>query len=77
MPPNAVYVGRPTKWGNLWQVGLSQCGCRSAGECSHNAFRCETAAEAVAMYRQWVTDGLRLKHAAVKELRGKDLLVPA
>lgn len=21
MPPNTVYVGRPTKWGNPWRVG--------------------------------------------------------
>lgn len=33
MPQGAVYVGRPTKWGNLWIVGLAKCGCRSAGEC--------------------------------------------
>lgn len=22
MPPNTVYVGRPTKWGNPWKVGV-------------------------------------------------------
>ena len=73
MPANTVYVGRPTKWGNPWEVGLVSCGCRSAGECSHNSFRCETAAEAVAMYRQWVLDGKKTKQDARVELRGKNL----
>lgn len=27
MPPNTVYVGRPTKWGNPWS--LEACGTRS------------------------------------------------
>ncbi len=53
MPANTVYVGRPTRWGNPWTVGLVACGCRSAGECSHNSFRCETAAEAVEAFRSW------------------------
>lgn len=30
MPPNTVYVGSPTDWGNLWRVGHVSCGCRSA-----------------------------------------------
>lgn len=74
MPRGAVYVGRPTKWGNLWVVGLESCGCRSAGECSHNVFRCETAQEAVDSFRWWVSEGNgRMRRAAVEELRGKDL----
>ena len=75
MPEGAVYVGRPTKWGNLWVVGRVDCGCRSAGECSHNNFRCDTAAEAVAMFRSHVVDSptQRLASQARAELRGKDL----
>lgn len=50
MPPNTVKVDRTTRWGNLYRVGLAQCGCRAAGECAHNIFRTETAAEAVEAY---------------------------
>lgn len=73
MPANTVYVGRPTTWGNPWKVGLVACGCRSAGECSHNTFRCETAAEAVAMYRTRIERGKHLAPAARELLRGKNL----
>jgi hypothetical protein len=73
MPPNTVYVGRPTRWGNLWKVGLVSCGCRSAGECMHNSFRCQTAQEAVDMFRMWVTEGHKTKHDAKLILRGKNL----
>jgi len=80
MPANTVYVGRPTRWGNLWTVGLANCGCRSAGECWHNDFRCETPAEAVEMYRKWITGELfetkpsKLYQAAKQLLRGKNLV---
>jgi hypothetical protein len=78
MPDNTIYVGRPTKWGNLWDVGLVSCGCRSAGECDHNQFRCETAAEAVEQFQNmW---GLRLNSGKspffrrqLEELRGRNL----
>jgi hypothetical protein len=73
MPAGAVYVGRPTKWGNPWTVGLVACGCRSAGECQHNIFRCATAAEAVEAYRAWVLEGKHRKVWARQELRGMDL----
>ena len=39
MPENTVYVGRPTQWGNYWQVGnifTDAAGCKkamSAQEC--------------------------------------------
>lgn len=72
MPPGAVYVGRPSKWGNPWSVGLVSCGCRSA-DCEHNSFRVETAEEAVALYRDWIINGRRRKHE-LHELRGKDLV---
>ena len=71
-PLNTIYVGRPTKWGNLWRVGLVACSCRSVGECSHNRFRCETAAEAVAAYRAWIEGGNNLRHM-LSELRGENL----
>lgn len=77
MPPNTVYVGRPSKWGNLWKVGLVACGCRSAGECQHNTFNRETAQEAVDEYR-WHLERSAARsrpglYAALPELRGKNL----
>lgn len=47
---------RPGRYGNLWRVGLVSCSCRSAGACSHNSFRCETAADAVAAFTAWRDD---------------------
>jgi hypothetical protein len=48
----AVSVARPGPYGNWWSVGLRPCGCRSAGECTHNTLRTATAEEAVAAFRQ-------------------------
>lgn len=75
MPEGAVYVGRPTKWGNLWVIGLVDCGCRGSDDCHHNSFRCEGAAEAVEMFRRHIEDSptQRLAGQARAELRGKDL----
>ena len=72
LPFLAKSFAPPTRWGNPWRVGLISCACRSAGECSHNAFRCETAAEAVEQYRWWLTNSQRLL-AALPELRGRNL----
>lgn len=77
MPENTVSVTRPGRWGNPWHVGMVACGCRSVGECSHNSFRCDTAADAVAAFRSWITDVLangngRMK-ADLPSLRGKNL----
>lgn len=60
MPPNTIYVGRPTKWGNPFFVGRHY----------------ETAEEAVTAYRQWLEDSLpgqKLKYEEISELRGKNL----
>lgn len=77
MPEGAVYVGRPTKWGNPW------CPCRRE-ECG--SFQAHSRAQAAAFYRQAVQlrdnaerDG-RLSNGTVPttaeiraELAGKDL----
>lgn len=75
MPPNTVYVGRPTKWGNPFHVGLIRCGCRSVGECPHNTFRCESPAEAVAAFRVWAERWTNARGLLgnISELRGKNL----
>ncbi len=71
----AVNCARPGKWGNLWRVGTVACGCRSAGECTHNQFRCETAAEAVESYREWANGWRNTKSllGALGDIRGKNL----
>lgn len=70
----AINCARPGRFGNLWRVGLVACGCRSAGECSHNLFRRETPAEAAAEHRYWL-DHMRAERLARKllELRGHNL----
>lgn len=83
MPPNTIYVGRPTIWGNPWAVGLARCGCRAVGECSHNLFCVDTANEAVARYREWLlgTDAANLtasrpmgmRRKRIPELRDRNL----
>jgi hypothetical protein len=59
MPPNTIYVGRPTKWGNPWQVGDVIDG------------QVVTPEVAVEWYRMVVLTPENSKRAA--ELRGKDL----
>lgn len=59
-PANALYVGRPTKWGNPYKVGPDH----------------HTANEAVSLYRRDLIAGrLRVAIDDVRqELRGKDLV---
>ena len=74
MPPNTVYVGRSSRWGNPWTVGIVNCNCRSHGECYHNLFNVATPEEAVELYRERI---FRLPPAFIDEvkekLRGKNL----
>ena len=71
MPKGAVYVGRPTKWGNPMRVGM---------------YRDFTRADAVEHFKRWVNGqealnatewgngyGAELKEAIRRELRGKSL----
>lgn len=67
-----VNVARPHKYGNPFRVGLVACNCRSAGECSHNSFRRETAAQAVEDFAAIPRSERRLAEIR-RELRGKNL----
>lgn len=59
MPPNAVYVGRPSKWGNPFQIGLNRSAVVSLTR-FHHALK---------------SGSLRLTAEDVRrELRGKDLV---
>ena len=62
MPEGAVYVGRPTKWGNPVAVGDWFDNQR------------QTAAQAVQWYREHVTAKSLMGEDARAELRGKDLV---
>lgn len=73
MPKNTVYVGRPSKWGNPFRVGMdrkrvpkhyrllalspSRTGPLEASECKR-------------LYAQWATTAME---AYMHELRGKNL----
>lgn len=73
----AVTVGRPSRWGNLWSVGLLECGCEPGARCEHNIFRCETPIDAVETYRAWLRSSLAHPVARARlniaGLRGKNL----
>jgi hypothetical protein len=78
MPPNTVYVGRPTKWGNPWTpanvskvVIVKQPNAPQQFESGGTA----TVAECVVYYREDILDGsIGLSAEEIQnELRGKDL----
>ena len=64
MPEGAVYVGRPTKWGNPWKVGAK---VMRNGQFS----AIETPAEAVEMFRRKSIGDIAPFWG--EKLRGKDL----
>ena len=70
IPPDAVYVGRPSKWGNPWRVGEQH------PEDKHSL----TREEVVRFYRNALPMMLTAKDENGKvildlnELRGKDLV---
>ena len=68
MPPNTVYVGRPTKWGNPFGPMFSLNKERQPVARLRQA--------EVEMFRRWLrgtTKGQALAEAARRELRGKNL----
>jgi hypothetical protein len=70
-PEGAVYVGRPTRWGNPYVVG----GVYVRGwnnPLSTDYGHVEDAAMAVRLYRRWLFNARR-SEGLVPELRGKDL----
>lgn len=86
MPEGAVYVGRPTDWGNPWSVGdgytaTAEPACdpdRHDGrvildaDAEISAF-VESAEQAIALYEgAWLTGSMRDR--ARTELAGKDLV---
>lgn len=62
MPPNAVYVGRPTKWGNPFRVGVS-----------YHGYPPMTADIALRAFRINLHGRLQSEPSLLDALRGKDL----
>jgi len=64
MPPNTIYVGRPTKWGNPFIVGKSGGAYTALVKNRRHAWQ---------LYRSVAIDNQKLIEAAKAELRGKNL----
>lgn len=76
MPPNTVYVGRPSKWGNPFKVG------DTVKNHFGTEFKINTVEEAINCYKNLILIRLNpgfilgqelVIHADLSELRGKDL----
>ena len=71
MPPNTVYVGRPTIWGNPFRVSNGDCDHPDCGPRSHSPI---TAWQAVTAYRGYLPGLLKAQpNISTEMLRGKDL----
>lgn len=63
IPPDAIYVGRPSKWGNPYMVY------------PHKGALIRVAHSlAVNQYKEYIAEHPELIEVAKKELRGKDLV---
>jgi len=61
--PNAVYVGRPSKWGNRFKVGE----VTAWGEVL-------TLERSLELYKRWLLGKLNLNRTFLDPLKGKDLV---
>lgn len=72
-PEGAVYVGRPSKWGNPFEIGLHYGSSGPNGEWSRSVY-VDSPETATAVYQR----AADLGHPAIphdkSELRGKDLM---
>jgi hypothetical protein len=76
MPGNSVYVGRPTRWGNPYEIDSNLLTVTSPG--GGVVIACESLAEcracAAQEYRGWLLrEGVDDSRQWLKRLRGKDL----
>ena len=64
IPTDAVYVGRPSKWGNPFKIGKDASGVRWNRE------------QVIELYRAWITDKDSSDNLLddIGELKGKDLV---
>ena len=66
MPEGAVYVGRPTNWGNPFAVGQPV-------PAEYGGYVVIDVTDAVALYRMWLRRHPELVEAARRDLAGRDL----
>lgn len=78
MPAGAVYVGRPSAWGNPYRVGeiedwlaFDRDTGRSTGEWTETVVTSERAVE---LYRAMLDEQLAYRPDYLASLRGKDLV---
>ena len=69
MPEDAVYVGRPTRWGNPFSVGKS-----APDPASGEQIEVRDRAHAVVLYRAWLPKHLAENPNLLELLEGKDLV---
>ena len=72
MPPNTVYVGRPTKWGNPYKIG----DIGFAYEVLEKGKMIKTNQDAVEVYKKWLISdpsAPSIVGEVIQELRGKNL----
>ncbi len=65
MPEDAIYVGRPTMWGNRWKIGVR------SNTLGRNV---ETVEEAVHLYRTLAWPEAHHRAWIRENLRGRDLV---
>lgn len=70
MPKGAVYVGRPTKFGNPFRISNGDCDHSDCGPGSHPPI---TQRQTVEAFRGWLAGMLKAEPLFLEKLRGKDL----
>lgn len=70
MPPGAIYVGRPTRWGNPFKVSDGSCGHPDCGPGAHPPLPIDKVLDA---YRSWVRGILAKDPGFLEPLRDRDL----
>ena len=75
MPENALYVGRPTKWGNPFKVGKMYF---PTDEIILNPFNpkmemCKDIDQCLELYKEHLNRELKYGRLKLDELKGKDL----
>ena len=69
IPPDAIYVGRPTRWGNPYKVKGT---VHNMGLTTLNYPKGYTRDEAISKYIDWIEKSDLINH--IEDLRGKDLV---
>jgi Domain of unknown function (DUF4326) len=68
MPENTIYVGRPSKWGNPFLIGIDPLMHKHPAP-----WYARTAKEAIFFYRRWLNCFPDFPKIVRKSLRGKNL----